>query len=141
MRQLSRSLLIVIGFFLSCTSSKDTANANRLNGEWELVGFSSGDKPFAELFTASKPTIQFEAGTRRVSGSTGCNRMTGGYILKGNTLQFAENLATTKMACPGYDESVFLNALQRTNRYTFRDSQLNLYNDSLLLMTFAKKTN
>ncbi len=34
-----------------------------------------------------------------MSGSTGCNRLTGSYEQDGNSLRFKQ-MATTKMACP-----------------------------------------
>ena len=127
-------VIAAIVFALGCSSSrKATAD---LNGNWELVMFAAGTKTLDELFTMKRPELQLEDG--RVSGSTGCNRITGTYTVSGNTVQFGPNLALTKMGCPNYDENVFLEAFNKVNQYSIRNNQLQLMQDSTLLMTFAK---
>jgi heat shock protein HslJ len=48
---------------------------------------------------ASSPHLLFDPATRRVSGFTGCNRLSGGYTVEGDRLTFGP-MATTRMACP-----------------------------------------
>lgn len=45
----------------------------------------------------------------------------------------------TKMACPSYEESNFLNAMNSVNRFILSSDQLQLLQDSTLIMAFAKK--
>ncbi|WP_374665521.1 META domain-containing protein [Acinetobacter sp.] len=44
------------------------------------------------------PSIQFDEATKRVSGSDGCNRLTGAYAAGNDTLNMSQ-LASTRMAC------------------------------------------
>lgn len=119
----------------SCSSSRSTSQMNSLAGNWRLTVFPNATKPFAEFFTTKMPELEF-AGDR-VSGNTGCNRITGSFSLDGEAFRFG-NLATTKMGCPGYDENIYLDALNMTNRFMLNADQLSLYRDSTLLMTFVK---
>ena len=128
-------IMAVIVFTVACSGSRRAAAD--LNGNWELVMFPSGTKTLDELFTMKRPELQLEDG--RVSGSTGCNRITGTYTVSGNSVQFGPNLALTKMGCPNYDENVFLEAFYKVNHYSIRNNELQLMKDSILLMTFAKR--
>jgi heat shock protein HslJ len=68
-----------------------------------------------------------------VSGSTGCNRLTGTIELSGvNKIKFSP-LATTKMACPGQNESQLLMALAQVNKWSIINSQLLLNNGNILV--------
>jgi heat shock protein HslJ len=122
----------------SCSSSRNTAQLSELDGNWQLTVFPNATKPFAEFFSMKMPEMQLTS-DRRVSGSTGCNRITGGFSIDGEAFKF-NNLATTKMGCPGYDENVYMDALNRVNRFRLNADQLSLYQDSTLLMTYVKKT-
>lgn len=123
---------------LSCTSSRNSAEQlNNLNGNWTLTVFPNQSKTFAEFFSMKTPDLQLDVPNRRVSGSTGCNRATGGFTINGEEFRFS-NLATTKMGCPGYDEHVYIDALSRVNRFTLNADQLSLYQDSTMLMSFVK---
>ncbi|MGB8192099.1 MAG: META domain-containing protein, partial [Chitinophagaceae bacterium] len=98
---------------LSCSSSKNSAEQlSNLNGNWTLTVFPSQPKAFAEFFNMKTPDLQLDVPNRKVSGSTGCNRIMGGFDLNGEEFRFG-NLATTKMGCPGYDENIYMDALNR----------------------------
>jgi hypothetical protein len=43
------------------------------------------------------------------------------------------------MACPGYEESIFLNALGTVKKYRVQDNTLDLLNDSTIVMTFTRQ--
>lgn len=64
----------------------------------------------------------------RVSGSTGCNRLTGDYRIDADEIGFTA-LATTRMACPNAmaTEKAMLNALQRAVRWNALGHLLELY--------------
>ncbi|RYC71814.1 MULTISPECIES: META domain-containing protein [Spirosoma] len=74
----------------------------------------------------------------KVSGSGGCNRITGTYELSGsNRITFAP-LATTRMACPDMEtESQFLKALAQATKYSLADNYLLLSSDTVLLARFT----
>lgn len=132
---------LVLGMLASCSSSKNSAaELNNLNGYWLLTVFPRENKPMAELFTMRTPDLQLDVPKRRVSGTSGCNRISGPFTIDGEEFRFG-GLATTKMGCPGYDETIYLDALGRTNRFRMNNDQLSLYQDSTLLMTFTKRPN
>lgn len=132
---------LAIGLSVSCLSSRNSAaELNNLNGYWVLVVFPDQSKTMAELFSMRTPDMELDVPNRRVSGNTGCNRMTGSFTVDGDEFHFG-NLATTKMGCPGYDETVYIDAIGKVNRFRLNNDQLSLYRDSTLLMTFAKKPN
>ena len=93
---------------------------------WQIVMI--GQMPVLE----GVPTeLRFEGG--KVSGTAGCNRMTGTYSLSGNDFTFGE-MATTRMMCPEKQmaqEAKFLSLLKGkvTKRFTV-DGDLILTNES-----------
>jgi uncharacterized lipoprotein YbaY/heat shock protein HslJ len=66
--------------------------------------------------------------SRRVRGSTGCNRLIGSYELSGGTLAFGQ-MAGTMMACAqGMDtEKAFLEALRQVERWKIAGQHLELF--------------
>ncbi|MGJ3702208.1 META domain-containing protein [Variovorax sp. AFSI2.2] len=64
--------------------------------------------------------IQFDRSSGRVSGSGGCNRVSGSFTRSGVTLRIGQ-LASTRMACAdpvrGANEAQFVSALQTTASY------------------------
>lgn len=71
--------------------------------------------------------IVFDGGTQRVSGSGGCNRITGSFQRNGAQLKIGP-LASTRMACldpsRGQLETRFLAALQATTSYSIAGNEL-----------------
>jgi heat shock protein HslJ len=131
----SFSFLAAIVLLFGCTSSRQSTT--EVNGNWQLVIFPAGTKTLTEIFTMNKPELHMENG--HISGSTGCNRINGTYTLNGNSIQFGNDLAITKMGCPNYDETVFLDAFNRVNKYRLQNNELMLMHDSTLLMSFSKQ--
>jgi copper homeostasis protein (lipoprotein) len=83
------------------------------------------------------PHLVFDGGAKRVSGSTGCNNLTGSYERDGEHLKFSP-LATTRMMCPaGMDrEADFLTAMERVRSFTIAGDTLELFADGALLAKF-----
>jgi heat shock protein HslJ len=140
---MKRALLLSALCFtlLSCTTNKASMNtsAEELQGRWELTLFAPGGKEFAELFGQRRPELEFNTTEKKVFGTTGCNQLSGNYTVSGSSFQFGTNMALTKMACPTYDETAFLNAMSSVNRFLIRNDQLQLLQDSTLVMAFTKK--
>ena len=82
---------------------------------WRLAQL--GDEPIAPGGDAQ---IQFDRSSGRVSGSGGCNRVSGTFTRSGITLKIGQ-LASTRMACAdpvrGANEAQFISALQTTASY------------------------
>jgi heat shock protein HslJ len=73
------------------------------------------------------PQIVLDPESQRASGSGGCNRIMGGYELKGDKLTFA-HMASTMMACPGGmgTEQKFLKTLGQVTRWKIAKGRLEL---------------
>lgn len=83
---------------------------------WRLVQL--GDEPIAP---GSEAQLQFDRSSGRVSGSGGCNRISGTFARSGSTLKIGQ-MASTRMACldptRGANEAQFIAALQSTASYS-----------------------
>jgi putative lipoprotein len=82
---------------------------------WRLVQL--GDEPIAP---GGEAQVQFDRSSGRVSGSGGCNRISGTFTRSGSTLRIGQ-MAATRMACldpaRGGSEAQFVSALQSTASY------------------------
>jgi copper homeostasis protein (lipoprotein) len=96
------------------------------NTYWKLTRL--GDTPVAAVPQQREPHFILHSESRRVSGSSGCNRLMGRYELKSDTLAF-DQMAATKMACPqGMDlEKTFLEALGQVKTWKITGQHLDLF--------------
>jgi len=89
-----------------------------------------------------QPTLQFDAATKRVSGSAGCNRYTGTYEESGTHLRFSP-LAVTRMMCAGSAnlvEGAFIRALDEVRTMRSNGATLRLYGENgVVLVRFTKE--
>ncbi len=86
---------------------------------WRLMQL--GDQPIATGNEPQRdPQLQFDAASGRVSGSGGCNRVSGIFQRSGYALRMSQ-LASTRMACAdpvrNANETQFFEALQTTTSY------------------------
>jgi len=106
---------------------------------WKLVELEG--KAVVTPPNAVAPSLHFDAAEKRVSGSTGCNNLTGTYAFDGATLHLSP-LATTRMACLNPDvqalETAFLAALQKVTSYRIEGGNLRLLAGETLVATFAR---
>jgi len=108
-----------------------------LNGTWvleEFIGVDRSAKTLDQRFPNAKPTVTFENG--KISGSNGCNNLTGGYVAIGKTIKMG-NIATTRMACDGVDENAFNNRFNSIDSYEIINGKLVLYANGVKAMTFG----
>lgn len=90
---------------------------------WKLTNLAGG------LVTPQRePHFILHPANGSVTGSGGCNRLTGRYELKGDRISFSR-VASTMMACihGTNTEQLFLRALGRVNRWRIRGQQLELF--------------
>lgn len=107
---------------------KEAVKNETLAGKWQLQPVLASDTASGRI-----PTLNFDLLKSRVNGNTGCNSFGGSFELKGNALSFSTNMISTKMACPGYNEKIFLDNLFKTNRYQIKEGVLQLmYNNTIL---------
>lgn len=87
-----------------------------------------GDRVVSVASGQREPWIELEPRARKVSGSGGCNRISGNYVLRDENLRFSK-LITTRMACSAVaTENAFLKVLNETGRYRLRGRVLELMN-------------
>jgi heat shock protein HslJ len=97
--------------------------------DWTLTNL--GDVAVNAPSSAQTPHILLNRANHRVTGSGGCNRITGLYQLNGNGLRFSK-MAATLMACvSGMEtEKAFLHALEQVRRWKITGPQLELINET-----------
>jgi len=110
---------------------KDTT---KLGGLWFLQPVLPSDTATGKI-----PRLEFNLGSKRFSGNTGCNNMSGSFDFTDTTLQFNQRIVTTKMACVGYNEKAFLESLLRTNSYKLQNGILILMFDQTELSRWTRK--
>jgi heat shock protein HslJ len=129
---------------MACNSSKKAADAKpqvaQLEGTWELNYISGSRIAFDGLYPRKKPTIYFDVASQRVSGNTSCNNFNGKLNAEGNRISFKDPMAMTKMMCmDGNGESVFLDTLQKIDKWSVTDGNtLNLIMGDIGMMRFVK---
>jgi len=133
------SSFLVLALVLGACSSSRHAKGPGLGGRWELSLFPGSDKTFDEIFTQRRPELVLDAKKGTVTGTTGCNQLSGSFTVINDRLSFGSNIVTTRMACPGYEERTFLDALGRINHYRVNETQLSLLHDSTVVMSFTRK--
>ncbi|PHV10723.1 YbaY family lipoprotein [Chitinimonas sp. BJB300] len=107
---------------------------------WKLVVING--KPLTPAKGRNELYLQFNSEGRRLVGSTGCNRLMGGYTLVGGGINFT-GLVATRMACTegGELEPLFLDALGKVKRWRLQSNKLSLFDSKKqLLLTFEAGT-
>jgi heat shock protein HslJ len=109
--------------------------ADELVGEWRLVMIDMGDGDDVQPGGETPPTVDFTAeadptGSRRYTGTGGCNRIMGSYDA-GSTGRFSLSAgsAMTMMACPDpvmRVERIFVTALESATAYAIDGSALSI---------------
>jgi heat shock protein HslJ len=111
------------------TESVEGASVPLEKTEWRLIRLGRAAVKGDDLHR--QPQLVLDPVSHRASGSGGCNRIMGGYELKGDKLTFAR-MASTMMACPGgmETEQKFLKALGQVKRWKIAKEQLELMDGS-----------
>jgi heat shock protein HslJ len=97
--------------------------------DWRLIRL--GDETVTAADPQRTPNLVLDPTSHRVSGSGGCNRVSGGYELKGEQLTFGQ-MTSTRMACPSgmETEQKFLAALRQVKKWKIAGRQLELMDNS-----------
>ena len=88
----------------------------------------------------NKPGLQFYGLNETFSGFTGCNKISGRYTVKDSTgISFNNPAPSTKMVCIGdYDETSFVNALNKVTTFRVTKNELQLLAESKPLLIFRR---
>ncbi|MBS1737636.1 MAG: META domain-containing protein [Bacteroidetes bacterium] len=129
----------IFSSFSSCDSAKHTTGSNSVSSDlflnqWQLTELEG--KPYFSGDPNSANLVFDNVNPIKVYGSTGCNRLNGTVTATSNSVKFSP-LATTRMACPGNDESRFLDAISKTDNWKVAGNQLSLYQGDVLLAKFT----
>lgn len=114
--------------------SPAAADTGKISGTWYLVAALPSDTAAGKV-----PMITFDEAGSGFTGHTGCNNMRGTYSLADRALKINEQIITTKMACPGYNEDAFLKNLPKANAYRFENGMLILLSDQTELSRWTRK--
>lgn len=109
-----------------------------LDGSWTLDYISGPRIAFNGLYPNEKPFLTFDSANAKVSGHSSCNSLNGKITVVGSQLKFGA-LASTKMACAGGGESLFLQTLEKINSYSVHDNTLTLIMGDIAVMRFIRK--
>lgn len=112
---------------LPATIVKAAPDTTTLGGVWYLQPVLASDTAAGKT-----PTLQLDLAKSRFSGNTGCNTMHGQFWFSNtdSSLSFSDKIATTKMACPGYNEPAFMKSLKNSSHYRLRNGILTLLSDN-----------
>lgn len=145
MKKVLLAFLVISLVITSCKNTKKATstmpNISSLNGTWELNYISGPRIAFDGLFPKKKPTITFDATTKKVNGNSSCNNFNGALNADGNKIDFTQPMAMTRMACmDGNGEQVFMDVLKKVNGWSVTDGNtLNLLTGDVPMMRFTKK--
>lgn len=140
MKRLFSCLLIAcITFFSTGTTAQTTKqraiDETKLSGDWWLLPVFPSD-----TVTGHIPNISFDLSKRKFKGFTGCNEMSGSFIMKGDALSFDKDITSTKIACEGFNEKDFIANLLRVDHYQIKDGMLVLLIDKAPIAKWVRKT-
>lgn len=142
---MKKYLFILVGItLLSCSSGKPSLPDNKIyDTEWQLASVLLSDGSKKLYVSVSKidivPSLMINKETRRVSGSSGCNRFSSNANIQGNSIKF-DQLAMTRMLCMndnGLEASV-VKALDIVNNYTIKGNKLILKRDKKIIAEYIK---
>ena len=109
------------------------------NNRWRPVRI--GEQTVIMPGQEREPWIVLDARSKRVTGSGGCNRISGSYQAGNGTLRFGP-MISTKMACPAMEiETEFLRALENTRRYRIVGRVLELVDEHGRLLAQLEERN
>jgi heat shock protein HslJ len=109
-----------------------------LNNTWVLQRLQ-GEAIDSGQFARGLPRLVFDLSQKRVSGHTGCNRLSGTFTIEADRIAFRQ-LATTKMACAGVSvEQPFLTILNdSTLTFKLLPGELTLLQENIPVLVFKK---
>lgn len=135
---ITTAALAIIFLVAGCQSTKPviaTASGGSemlYRNQWNLIELEG---KAVVITSGTQPHLMFFPGqVNTVSGSTGCNKLNGSFVLSdANSMTFSP-LATTKMACIGNNvESKFLEVLGKVSSWAIINKQLLLKNSKVIL--------
>ncbi|NMH27344.1 META domain-containing protein [Flavobacterium silvaticum] len=107
---------------IGCKSSGTLSVNSTADGNWELEFISAPGKTIEDLYPENKPTLQYSAADKRVSGKNGCNSYSGTVAMENGTALFGTaQFISTRMFCPGDGEKTYMAELSKISRYSISE--------------------
>lgn len=107
-------------------ASNQTSGEQVENTHWRLVRLK--DSPIAVASLQQEAYLVLNSASRRVTGSGGCNQISGSYKLKGDQLTFGHMSVTMKACARGMEtEKDFLEELRRAAKCKIEGPNLELF--------------
>ena len=108
-----------------------------INGLWQLL-YINGIKVTKEQSGKELPQLEFKTTDNSLSGSTGCNRISGKIRVTPYLVDF-ENLAATRMFCDNAKfETPLLQLLRGSLSYTLANEELIFTKEGKQVMVFRR---
>jgi heat shock protein HslJ len=107
-------------------ASNQTSGEQVENTHWRLVRLK--DSPIVGTSLQREAYLLLNSASRRVTGSGGCNQISGSYKLKGDQLTFGHMSVTMKACARGMEtEKDFLAELRRAAKWKIEGPNLELF--------------
>jgi len=120
----------------SCSGTKPLADQQWAGKKWTLVVMNGN--PVQVSHTDKDAHLVFYSDSKTITGSGGCNRITGGYNLTKSSLNFP-SIASTRMACIDMAfEKAFLAWLKKVNGYEYTGDELILKEGKAAVLVFKQ---
>ena len=119
----------------SCSSGNGSADP-LLHDIWVVQSINGAEYLRAEGQDLH-PTLEIYLSEKRFLGNTGCNNMNGSMNVEGDKISFSD-ITTTKMFCVDVDETSFLTALSKADKYKIEKMRLYLFDDDKEVLVFKK---
>ena len=108
---------------INCNNTKNLTSQTEVlfRSDWKLTEVNGQSVP-----DSMSSRFQFSPG--KISGSTGCNRLSAGFVAGSKQSIRFSNVASTKMACTNESvaalETKFLDALSQSNKWSIEKGEL-----------------
>lgn len=108
-----------------------------INGLWQLL-YINGTKVTKEQSGKEIPTLEFKTADNSLTGTTGCNRITGKIRVTPYLVDF-ENLAATRMFCENAKfETPLLQLLRGSLSYSLENEELIFTKEGKQVLVFRR---
>ncbi|NEN24414.1 META domain-containing protein [Cryomorpha ignava] len=135
---LAIAILAILAFpgVNSCKNKKEVQAENKIPGGTWMVETMHGDTISDIDYMRGSPSIIFNDSST-FSGSTGCNQYSARFKVLDGGVEITMG-PMTKMACPGKDESIFVEALNSTNKVKIEEERMHFFKNDEELLGFKK---
>ncbi|WP_316816337.1 META domain-containing protein [Pedobacter nyackensis] len=139
MKKIITLILIAISTLTACNTMKKGQSSEKLTGNWELNYITGVRIAFNGLYPDTKPSLNFKAPFKEVSGNSSCNGFSTKLEVNGNKMTVSQPIAITMRHCEGEGEQRFMDMLKKVTAYSIEGNTLTLLQDDIAVMKFTKK--